>query len=53
MDSEFFPRRPRLDRDMWTDNDRNMSHFFMKTFSNFARFGYINKFMLIILYNNS
>lgn len=39
MDIEFFPRRDRLERNMWTDNDRNMSHFFMKTFSDFARFG--------------
>ncbi|XP_037047980.1 cholinesterase isoform X2 [Bradysia coprophila] len=39
MDVEFFPRRARLDRNMWTDNDRNMSHFFMKTFTDFARFG--------------
>lgn len=26
----------------WTYNDRNMSHFFMKAFTNFARFGYVN-----------
>uniref|UniRef100_A0A1B0EU02 Carboxylesterase type B domain-containing protein n=1 Tax=Lutzomyia longipalpis TaxID=7200 RepID=A0A1B0EU02_LUTLO len=39
MDVEFFPKRDRLERNMWTDNDRNMSHFFMKTFSDFARFG--------------
>ncbi|KAK7871831.1 hypothetical protein R5R35_006430 [Gryllus longicercus] len=39
MDIEFFPRRPTLDRQMWTDNDRNMSHFFMKAYSDFARNG--------------
>uniref|UniRef100_A0AAG5DBH6 Carboxylesterase type B domain-containing protein n=1 Tax=Anopheles atroparvus TaxID=41427 RepID=A0AAG5DBH6_ANOAO len=39
MDVEFFPRRERFDRAMWTDNDRNMSHFFMKTYSDFARHG--------------
>ncbi|XP_023713826.1 cholinesterase isoform X2 [Cryptotermes secundus] len=39
MDVEFFPARPKLDRNMWTDNDRNMSHFFMKAYSNFAREG--------------
>ncbi|XP_054268687.1 neuroligin-2 [Macrosteles quadrilineatus] len=39
MDIEFFPAKPRLERTMWTDNDRNMSHFFMKAYSNFARFG--------------
>lgn len=39
MDVEFFPRKARLDRLMWTDNDRNMSHFFMKSYSNFARYG--------------
>lgn len=39
MDTEFFPRRLRLDRNMWTDNDRNMSHFFMKTYADFARYG--------------
>lgn len=39
MDVDFFPRRLRLERNMWTDNDRNLSHFFMKTFTDFARFG--------------
>lgn len=39
MDTELFPKRLRFDRNMWTDNDRNMSHFFMKTFTDFARFG--------------
>lgn len=39
MDIELFPRRPTLDRQMWTDNDRNMSHFFMKAYSDFAKYG--------------
>lgn len=39
MDTEFFPKRLRLERNMWTDNDRNMSHFFMKTYTDFARYG--------------
>lgn len=39
MDVEFFPEKLRLRRDMWTDNDRNMSHFFMRAYSNFAHFG--------------
>ncbi|XP_037909461.1 cholinesterase isoform X3 [Hermetia illucens] len=39
MDVEFFPSRDRLERNMWTDNDRNMSHFFMKAFTDFARYG--------------
>ncbi|XP_073992685.1 carboxyl ester lipase-like protein Gli isoform X2 [Rhodnius prolixus] len=39
MDVEFFPSKLRLDRNMWTDNDRNMSHFLMKAYTNFARFG--------------
>ncbi|XP_046672801.1 neuroligin-2 isoform X2 [Homalodisca vitripennis] len=39
MDIEFFPEKPPLERTMWTDNDRNMSHFFMKAYSNFARYG--------------
>ncbi|PSN30280.1 hypothetical protein C0J52_25524 [Blattella germanica] len=39
MDVEFFPIRPRLDRNMWTDNDRNMSHFFMKAYTDFAQYG--------------
>lgn len=39
MDTEFFPKKLRLERSMWTDNDRNMSHFFMKTFTDFARYG--------------
>lgn len=39
MDIEFFPKKDHLQRNMWTDNDRNMSHFFMQTYSNFARYG--------------
>ncbi|XP_063220392.1 neuroligin-2 [Bacillus rossius redtenbacheri] len=39
MDIEFFPRKPHLERTMWKDNDRNMSHFFMKAFTDFARYG--------------
>ncbi|RVE51922.1 hypothetical protein evm_003388 [Chilo suppressalis] len=39
MDQEFFPLKQRIDRQMWTPNDRNMSHFFMKAYSDFARFG--------------
>ncbi|XP_014480314.1 PREDICTED: acetylcholinesterase isoform X2 [Dinoponera quadriceps] len=39
MDVEFFPQRLKLSRDVWSDNDRNMSHFFMKAYSNFATNG--------------
>lgn len=39
MDTEFFPKRLRLERNMWTDNDRNMSHLLMKTYTDFARYG--------------
>ena len=39
MDVEFYPRRARVERNAWTDNDRNMSHFFMKTYTDFARYG--------------
>nr|XP_018906011.1 PREDICTED: acetylcholinesterase [Bemisia tabaci] len=39
MDTEFFPPSAHLERNMWTDNDRNMSHFFMKAYSNFAKYG--------------
>lgn len=49
MDIGFFPRFPKLERTMWTDNDRNMSHFFMKTYSDFARFGYVIKKIVFLL----
>ncbi|XP_018303995.1 neuroligin-4, Y-linked isoform X1 [Mycetomoellerius zeteki] len=39
MDVEFFPQKWRLKRIMWTDSDRNMSHFFMMAYSNFAKYG--------------
>lgn len=39
MDIEFYPKKLRLERTMWTDNDRNISHFFMKTYTDFARYG--------------
>ncbi|CAK9828610.1 Neuroligin-4, Y-linked [Anthophora retusa] len=36
---EFFPQKWNLKRDMWTDNDRNMSRFFMQAYANFATYG--------------
>lgn len=39
MDVEFLPKEANYDRLMWTENDRNMSYFFMKAFSDFARYG--------------
>ena len=39
MDVEMFPTALRLNRSMWTANDRNMSHFFMKAYTNFAHYG--------------
>lgn len=39
MDVEFFPPRERFNRTQWTRNDRNMSHFFMKAYTNFAKYG--------------
>ncbi|XP_044765921.1 neuroligin-2 [Coccinella septempunctata] len=38
MDVEFFPKQ-NFTRKQWTNNDRNMSHFFMKAFTDFARYG--------------
>jgi len=32
---------------MWTDNDRNMSYFFMKAYSNFAKYGYVSNVDLL------
>jgi neuroligin len=37
MDVEFFPEG--FTRTQWTPSDRNMSHFFMKAYTNFARYG--------------
>lgn len=39
LDIEMLPSRERFVRDQWTRNDRNMSHFFMKAYSDFARYG--------------
>ncbi|XP_017782173.1 PREDICTED: neuroligin-4, Y-linked isoform X2 [Nicrophorus vespilloides] len=39
MDVEFFPKKERFHRLQWTNNDRNMSHFFMKAYTDFARHG--------------
>ncbi|XP_034938540.1 cholinesterase isoform X2 [Chelonus insularis] len=39
MDTEFFPEEWKVDRNKWTDSDRNMSYFFMKAYSNFAKYG--------------
>lgn len=39
MDTELFPSSLKLKKEMWTDNDRNMSYFFMKAYANFAHYG--------------
>ncbi|XP_060515824.1 neuroligin-like protein glit-1 isoform X2 [Cylas formicarius] len=39
LDVEMLPPKERFVRDQWTRNDRNMSHFFMKAYSDFARYG--------------
>ncbi|XP_076029302.1 cholinesterase-like isoform X2 [Oratosquilla oratoria] len=39
MDPEFYPSNIRVSRSLWSEGDRNMSEFMMKTFSNFARWG--------------
>lgn len=37
MDPRFYPRALGLDRAMWTEADRNMSEFFMRSWANFAK----------------
>lgn len=38
-----------MDKRKWSDNDRNMSHFFMKAYTNFAIHGQvINTFNFLI-----
>lgn len=39
MDVELLPTKERFGRSQWTNNDRNMSHFMMKAYSDFARHG--------------
>lgn len=39
MFAELFPSSLKLKKEMWTDNDRNMSYFFMKAYANFAHYG--------------
>ncbi|KAK7602540.1 hypothetical protein V9T40_008129 [Parthenolecanium corni] len=39
LDAEMIPMKEKIAKLEWTFNDRNMSHFFMKAFTNFARFG--------------
>ena len=41
MDQDFYPTKQRIDNQVWTNNDRNMSHFFMKAYADFARFGWV------------
>ncbi|XP_030746232.1 cholinesterase isoform X2 [Sitophilus oryzae] len=39
LDVEMLPTNERFTRDRWTNNDRNMSYFFMKAYTDFARYG--------------
>lgn len=39
LDVEMLPSKEKFRRDQWTGADRNMSHFFMKAYTDFARYG--------------
>ncbi|KAB0801415.1 hypothetical protein PPYR_05769 [Photinus pyralis] len=39
MDVEFFSEKEHFTRNQWTNNDRNMSYFFMRAYTDFARHG--------------
>nr|XP_023029317.1 cholinesterase [Leptinotarsa decemlineata] len=39
LDVEMLPSRERFTRTQWTPSDRNMSHFFMKAYTDFAKYG--------------
>ncbi|XP_068200877.1 cholinesterase isoform X1 [Palaemon carinicauda] len=39
MDPDFYPENFRVSRNQWGEGDRNMSHFMMKAFANFAKWG--------------
>ncbi|KAF7273692.1 hypothetical protein GWI33_013605 [Rhynchophorus ferrugineus] len=39
LDVEMLPANERFTRNQWSNNDRNMSHFFMKAYTDFARYG--------------
>lgn len=41
MDPEFFPESIRVARNLWSEGDRNISEFMMKTFVNFAKWGWV------------
>ncbi|KAF2360655.1 Carboxylesterase type B [Trinorchestia longiramus] len=39
MDPEFYPENYRISRNLFSEGDRNISQFMMKTFANFAKWG--------------
>ena len=39
MDPDFYPDNFRVTREQWSEGDRNISEFMMKTFVNFAKYG--------------
>lgn len=38
---EFYSEDLKVERKQWTEDDRRMSEFFMKSLANFARYGYV------------
>lgn len=41
MDPKLFPSHLQLEEAKWTEADRNLSHFFMASWANFAKTGYV------------
>ncbi|KAG0715389.1 Neuroligin-4, Y-linked [Chionoecetes opilio] len=39
MDPDFYPENVRVSRELWSEGDRNISEFMMKTMANFAKWG--------------
>lgn len=39
MDPDFYPESVRVSREQWSEGDRNISEFMMKTIANFAKWG--------------
>lgn len=39
MDPDFYPENYRISRQQFSEGDRNISQFMMKTFANFAKWG--------------
>lgn len=53
MDPKLYPSIYNLEDARWTEADRNLSHFFMASWANFAKKGYVIWYYSVLFFQTN